>query len=295
MEVTINGATTTLETYGEGIPLVSLHGWGCDRKMMKGCLEPAFANIEGFKRAYFDLPGMGTSTAGNRIGSSDDMLDFALGVIDRVCPQGGRFALVGKSYGGYLAKAIAARVPQRIVALMLVCPAIVMDDEKKRVPKRETRIREKGIERIVPKEELEEFELFQTVQTAATWARYRDFVLPGARRANQEFLSRVLGPNKYLSHDPDRSGFTGNTNIADDVVETFPFPTAIVTGKQDWCVGYEDAYAILRRYPRSTFAAIDNAGHNVEFEYPELFNAFVREWLSDAMRYAGEFGVHDIE
>ncbi|HNY21189.1 MAG TPA: alpha/beta hydrolase [Treponemataceae bacterium] len=284
MEVTINGATTTLETFGEGIPIVSLHGWGCDRAMMKGCLEPAFSGIDGFRRAYFDLPGMGTSKVGDKIGSSDDMLDFALGVIDRISPSGGRFALVGKSYGGYLAKAIAARVPERFLGLLLVCPAIVMDDDKKRVPKRETRIRQDGIERIVPKEDLADFELFQTVQTAETWARYRDFVLPGARRANQEFLSGVLGPNKYLSNDPDRAGFAGASISPDD---TFPFPTLMLTGKRDWCVGYEDAYAILRRYPRSTYAAIDNAGHNLEFEYPELFTAHVRGWLADVARYAG--------
>src|SRR5690606_32711693 len=43
--------------YGEGTPVLALHGWGPDHRLMTGCLEPVFANRPGFRRIYPDLPG----------------------------------------------------------------------------------------------------------------------------------------------------------------------------------------------------------------------------------------------
>jgi hypothetical protein len=44
-------------------------------------------------------------------------------------------------------------------------------------------------------------------------------------------------------------------------------------------VGYRDAWTILERYPRATFAVLDRAGHNLAIEQERLFAALVGEWL----------------
>jgi pimeloyl-ACP methyl ester carboxylesterase len=44
-------------------------------------------------------------------------------------------------------------------------------------------------------------------------------------------------------------------------------------------VGYRDAWEILENYPRSTFAVLDRAGHNLQIEQETLFNALVNGWL----------------
>lgn len=51
-------------------------------------------------------------------------------------------------------------------------------------------------------------------------------------------------------------------------------------GRQDSYEGYKDAWTILERYPRATFAVIDRAGHNLQIEQPEIFNSLVNEWLT---------------
>jgi pimeloyl-ACP methyl ester carboxylesterase len=56
-------------------------------------------------------------------------------------------------------------------------------------------------------------------------------------------------------------------------------PALIITGRQDSSVGYADQFALLPHYPRATFAVLDVAGHNAQFEQPELFDALMREWL----------------
>ena len=59
----------------------------------------------------------------------------------------------------------------------------------------------------------------------------------------------------------------------------------IVAGRQDWIVGYRDQWRLVERYPAATFAVLDVAGHNLQFERPELFGALLRDWLD---RVAGE-------
>ncbi|SDC74660.1 alpha/beta fold hydrolase, partial [Shouchella lonarensis] len=41
----------------------------------------------------------------------------------------------------------------------------------------------------------------------------------------------------------------------------------------------QDALNIMNKYPRSTFAVLDIAGHNLQIEQPQLFHALINEWL----------------
>lgn len=49
------------EIYGHGNSIICLHGFTEDGSSMKGCLEPIFKHISGYRRIYVDLPGMGKS------------------------------------------------------------------------------------------------------------------------------------------------------------------------------------------------------------------------------------------
>src|SRR5882724_258934 len=85
--------------YGDGHPMLLLHGFGPDHRLMTGCLEPLLQPRGGWKRLYLDLPGMGKSPGKAWITSSDHMLDVVIDFIDALIP-GQRFVLAGESYGG---------------------------------------------------------------------------------------------------------------------------------------------------------------------------------------------------
>ena len=94
------------ETEGpkNGIPMLMLHGFGCQLELMRGCMEPAI-EAAGMKdkvlRAYVDLPGHGRSNeAPISLATSDAILKETLAVMDKIAPDG-EFAVVGQSYGGY--------------------------------------------------------------------------------------------------------------------------------------------------------------------------------------------------
>lgn len=67
------------------------------------------------------------------------------------------------------------------------------------------------------------------------------------------------------------------------IISTKTNPILIMTGKQDACVGYEDAVKVLKSYTRSTFLIVDGAGHNLQIEKETLFHDVVLHFLRNIL------------
>ncbi|WP_431035262.1 alpha/beta fold hydrolase [Streptomyces sp. P6-2-1] len=96
--------------------VVLLHSSVCDRRMwapLLAALPPTYRGLAP------DLRGFGDSTLDEDI-PHDDARDV-LRLLDGIGVE--RFALVGSSYGGRVALRIAGLVPERVQALVLLCPA----------------------------------------------------------------------------------------------------------------------------------------------------------------------------
>jgi len=80
MQIILNEIPIHYEIVGSGMPLLTIHGWSPDHRLMRGCLEPVFEAIDRpYERIYFDLPGMGRTPGPRWIDGSDRMLDVVLG------------------------------------------------------------------------------------------------------------------------------------------------------------------------------------------------------------------------
>jgi pimeloyl-ACP methyl ester carboxylesterase len=248
-------------SYGDGVPVLALHGWTPDHRLMTGCLEPIFAELPGYRRLYPDLPGMGQSPAGD-IDSSDGIQAAVRAFIDQEIGDE-PFILLGESYGGYLARGLVAERPDQILGLGLICPVGTLKHSDRILPEHVVLRTEPGV--LESLTEGEDFTDLAVVQTAAALAAYRRDVAPGLAIADTKALDRIQR-NWALSIAPESGpAYTG--------------PTLIVCGRQDSVTGYADQYALLPHYPRATFAVLDVAGHNLQLEQPELFGALIREWL----------------
>jgi pimeloyl-ACP methyl ester carboxylesterase len=262
------------EVHGTGRPLLCIHGFGPDHRLMKGCFEPVFEKRSGWRRIYFDLPGMGRTPAPEWLACSDQMLELVGWFVDQVLPLE-QYCLAGESYGGYLAQGLAAKYPQRIRGLHLLCSLITADPDRRRLPPHEVLEREPGLlERLAPAERAE-FEPIGVIQTSATWELMKRDVLPGLAARDQKFMDRL---------------WTGGYAFADEGAleqTVFDQPVLILAGRQDSIVGFEDAQDVLPRYPRAALAVLDRAGHNLQIEQPRLFETLTHEWLDRVERSWG--------
>jgi pimeloyl-ACP methyl ester carboxylesterase len=243
---------------GEGRTLLLVHGFAVDHRILTP-LDGAAARA-GWRRLYADLPGMGRS-AGVPAASTDDVLDALEQVVDAEIGTE-PFAVLGASYGGLLARCLAARRPGQVAGVGLLCPVV---GEVRDLPPRHVARADPALLAALDPEDAEAFAEVAVVQSPATWALFRDHVLPGLRAADQAALARIRA--RYA---PSR------TPEAD---APFAGPTLLVAGRHDHVVGYRDALRLLADHPRATVAVLDDAGHNAHLERPDVAGALVTEWL----------------
>ena len=262
------------ETCSDGIPVLMIHGFHPDHRLMKGCMEPIFASRPGWKRVYFDLPGMGRTRGEPWIDCSDKVLEVVLAFVDRILPNQS-FLVVGESYGGYLARALVLKKREFVDGLLLICPLIVPDQEKRSLPARRVIVEDRRLISELDESDANEFASMAAIQTRRNWERFRDEILVALKVADTAYLEQLGSKGYQFSFD------------VDSLREQYDKPVLIVAGRQDTSVGYRDAWSIIENYPRATLAVLDSAGHNLQIEQTQVFTALVSEWLDRVQREKG--------
>lgn len=243
--------------HGTGRPVLILHGGGVDHREPEACFEEAFRASSGWRRIYPDLPGAGATPAPGTVRSAADvvavLLEFAAEVAD-----GERPLLVGHSAGAYLARGMAARHPERFGGLALFCP---LSPEARDIP----------VHRLVDGAgDLGDdgFRNYFVVQTPDMLARYEEVVAPAAALIDEAAMARI----------------GARWELALDDAPTFAAPTLIVAGRRDSTVGFRAALDLGDVYPSSTVAVVDDAGHALPHERPDVVAALMADWLERVER-----------
>ncbi len=255
------------DTIGKGVPVLMIHGFGIDHHVMTGCMEPIFEKRAGWKRIYFDLPGMGGTPAHPWLNNADQMLEAILSLVNKIVPDGS-FLVAGESYGAYLARGIIHSMPERLKGALLICPVIIPDRKRRDLPSKQVFVKDSSF--LAGIEETEFKHLFERVlvmQDQKRWNRFVQDIIPGVSTKDRVSLERFEKRGYGLSFDVDQ------------LEHAFDRPSLILSGRQDTSVGYRDSLKIIENFSRGTFAVLDRAGHGLEVEQENVFNCLVDEWL----------------
>jgi pimeloyl-ACP methyl ester carboxylesterase len=257
MEMRVGQVVVGYAEHGTGRGVLVLHGAGVDHREAEACFEPVLEGVAGLRRIYPDLPGMGRTVAPETMRSADDVLDTLLGFADEVT-GGAAHLLVGHSAGAYYAQAMATRRPAQVAGLALVCPLLsgVRDIPEHRI--------------VVGSGEIGDdvFRSYFVIQTPEMLERYERYVAPAGALVDQAAVTRI-GERWALS--PDHA-------------PAYPGPTVVVAGRLDSAVGYSAAADLLHHFPHASLAVLDDAGHALPHEQPELLRALLAEWLTRVER-----------
>ena len=256
----VKGIPLYYEEYGEGRPLLCIHGYSVDHRAMSGCLEPFFRQSSECRRIYLDLPGMGKSPAPPWLKNADDMLDVLTAFIGEVIGDKD-FLVIGQSYGGYLAQGLIHKMKHKVAGAFLLCPVIEADISKRTLPEHQVLYIEENFTAT------EEFIGMAVVANTPIYEAYKREMLTGLQAADKDFVTRYRKEGYAFSFHEALKGLR------------FDKPTTFLTGRQDAVTGYADVLGLLENYPRATFAVLDCAGHLLQTESNVLFALHVHDWL----------------
>ena len=257
MQTRVGPVTVHSVEHGTGRPVLVLHGAGVDHRETEACFEPALDGVPGLRRVYPDLPGMGRTPAPGSLRGADDVVDVLLALAEEVT-GGSPYLLVGHSAGGYLAHAMAARHPARVAGLALVCPLLPGAGD---VPQHRVVAGPGGLGD-------DDFRGYFVVQTPEMLERYERSVAPAAALVDHVALERI----------------GRRWELTPDGAPAYPGPAVVVAGRLDSTVGYAAAVDLAGSLPHATLAVVDDAGHALPHEQPELLRALLTEWLARVER-----------
>jgi pimeloyl-ACP methyl ester carboxylesterase len=241
-----------------------IHGFCMDHRLLLG-LDPVFALQGQWRRVYIDLPGMGMSEAGLEIDSADAVAEAVVSFARKTFGDE-KFAVLGNSFGGMIARHIVAEFDDQVLGLALLCPVAVADQGSRTVPAQTVMHKDPNLLASLDPEDAAVYEEMAVVQSRENWSLFRDSVLPGLRIFDQTAVERIKGSYSLRIEPEQRSS-------------KFQGPTVIITGRQDHVVGFQDQIALSDHYTRSTVAVLDRAGHNAHLDQQGITGSVLGEWL----------------
>jgi pimeloyl-ACP methyl ester carboxylesterase len=260
MRFPFNGHDVEVEVVGDGRPLLFVPGLATDRRVLMAAFEPL---PSGWRRIYIDLPGHGGSKGDPDNASADHLVDLLAHVTRELCGDTAP-SVIGYAYGGYLAQGLAAQLP--LEGLYLLCPTVEADFGKRTVPPRRVVAQEELIFSEDPREK-EAFEEVAVVQTKAALEIFQRVVHPSNIATDQAMLASIRG--RYVMSRPYMQA-----------LQAFEKPVAILCGRDDHWVGWEDAHKLTRALRDAHYTVLPRCGHLLPFESPQLFRAHFEAWLA---------------
>ncbi|MFC0190179.1 alpha/beta fold hydrolase [Fictibacillus aquaticus] len=268
MEFSIGNDTLYYEMEGHGHPLIILHSMGTDHRSMRAWIEPIFEPSEDVQRIYVDIPAHGRSVCSD-VRSTEDMVRLLREFVETAIPDG-QFSLVGHSYGGYIAQGIFNELAHRVRGICLLASAL--HKKERTLPEKVVRERDEAALRAVDQEIRQAFETLLVYQNYNNLVAFIDELQPGRMLADRTFLLSNWRENGYfLPEDPLSA-------------ETYSQQALIIAGKQDAITGYKDYYPLAEKFPNSTLAVLNEAGHLMTVEKRRIVQTLFRDWLESCAR-----------
>jgi pimeloyl-ACP methyl ester carboxylesterase len=159
-------------------------------------------------------------------------------------------------------------MPEAVEGVFFLCPCLIAKRENRNLPT--SKLLEKDLSVCNANKNnpiFADFLEYAVIASEYAWNRYQTDIYPGLMIADEGFT------NYYQA---SAYSFIDEKGVISSI--QFDKPVGIITARQDKCVGFKDAEALLGNFPRSTFAIIDGAGHNMQIERPNVFNCLFLDW-----------------
>lgn len=262
MRTEANDVSMAYDENGSGTPLVFVHGYPLSRKIWDPQLK-GLANVTHMLAP--DLRGHGDSPAPEGANWMHDMASDIAGLMEQVSfpiPA----VICGLSMGGYVTFGFYRQFAPRLSGIILAATRAGADSEegKQARDKAAAMAREKGaaavVEDMLPK-----------------------MLSPKTYRDKPELVAQVQAIMNSVPAETMVADLMGMRERVDATVtlEEIDLPVLILHGADDRLIPVKEAEKMHNLIRRSKLEIIPEAGHLLNMEQPERFNAAVEQFLRE--------------
>ena len=250
----LNGVEVAYSVEGEGLPVVLMHGWGCNSSTVVSIANALLPKVRVFN---IDRPGFGKSEEPREVWGVYDYEEMLRQLIEHEAIE--RPTIIGHSYGGRVAIAYAAHHAD-VNKLVLVDSA--------------------GIK---PRHSLKWYIKVYTYKAAK-----RLLPLLLGKEKGEKALDKVRGrsgSSDYRNSSPMMRAIMSKS-IAQDLRHLMPdikASTLLIWGEADTATPLADAKQMERLIAGSGLVTFPGCGHYSFLDNPGQFRAVLRSFLNDEM------------
>jgi pimeloyl-ACP methyl ester carboxylesterase len=261
MKLKINDINMAYDDCGQGEAVLLIHGFPLNRQMWQPQLQPLAA--AGYRVISPDLRGFGASDAPVDGYSMDGFADDLIALLDALKVE--RAVVGGMSMGGYILMNLLERHPERVRAACFIATKSSADDEAGRA-RRSAMAAE--AERLGANPIIKIFaELLFAPDTLETQPELIARVTSWMRDTNPRALAGGLLAMR------DRKDYT-------PLLPGFRLPALVLSGALDRAASPGAVELLTTGLPRCESRIIERAGHMLNMEQPEAFNAALLGFLN---------------
>lgn len=265
------------DDFGAGPAIILLHGFPFNRSMWREQTE--FLSGHSYRVIAPDLRGLGENVAQTSVGDSSSSADHRLKSVPLVTMEEmardvaalmdelkiDSAVICGLSMGCYVAFELIQIFPSRVKALVLCGPRASGPDETEKAS------REAQAQRVLREGMAFAVESISKTLLAAATVRDKPNVVA---RATEMVLQTDPGGAAAAQR-----GMAARRDYSNDLPD-IEVPTLVIAGREDGVRTPADAEFIQRGIEGSQLVVIDDAGHLMNMERPEVFNHAMLDFLN---------------
>jgi proline iminopeptidase len=263
----INGTELFYLTAGQGLPCLVMHGGlGMDHTLLHPWLDPLGDTLE---LVYYDHRGNGRSGRPPKESMTHAQLAAdAEALADQLGHD--RVAVLGHSYGGFIALEFALRFPERVSHLILVDTAPTFDYVEEIMQNALRKGADEAMMAALSAQETSDKELR---------ANFMQIVPLYFKTYDPEPVARLVENAIITLEGSACEGELEGYNVIPRLSE-IRAPTLILAGEDDFVCPPSKARLLHEGIPNSEMVIFENSGHLPYFEEPEAFFKTVRDWIA---------------